>query len=166
MIYVLLHIFGTIVTLFFIFLISGFLFQVKWGYKRLDEILELAAIEKGIRTEDMFKKEHNSEMCGYLYEKYSSDRFVNRLSDMFRPILLTIDYIGYIVQCGVVVMITWIAFTDGLEIAKLAWLAVPIALFFIIIHRAIFWMCYLLTGRSAGEAKSMRKLVSEQIRIN
>lgn len=165
MIYALLHIVGTTLVLIIIFLISGILLHVKWGVKRLNEVLELAAYEKGIRVEDMFNREHNSEMCSYLYEKYSSDKFVNRLSDMFRPIFVVIDYISVIISGGFVVMITYFAFTEDIEIAKFAWFAVPISLIFIIIYRVFYWFCFLLTGRGAGEAKSLRKLITEEYKL-
>ena len=161
-----LHITGTIIVLFLIFLIAGILFQVKWGYKRLDTILELAAFENGVRLEDMFNRDHNTQICGYLYTKYSPDKFANRISDMFRPILILIDYVSYIMQTAVILMTTWFTLTDDLETAKFAWLAVLVALIFIIIHRLIFWLCYLITGRTAGEAQSMRNLITEKIIIN
>src|SRR5690554_6016789 len=158
MIIAVLHILGAIFVLFLIFIIPGVLFEVKWGIKRSDEILECAAIEMGLPKEEVFSGKYNPEISRYLLERYSANKFANRLSDMFRPILITIQVLGCAAQLGLIVLVIWFSFTESLEFSKSAWFAVPIALLFLILHRGLFWLCYLSTGRPAGEAKQVRKL--------
>ncbi|MCG6659626.1 hypothetical protein HOP52_17895 [Halomonas campisalis] len=158
-----LHILCAFFVIFLIFMVSGFIAENS-SRKKLDEVLERAVVEMGLSKKDVLDGKHSSELASYLSERYSSDKFVNRLSDMFRPILTFLEVVGYLAQLGVIVLAAWFTFTDDIEFAKIAWFAVPVALFFLFINRILFWVCYLLTGRATGEARDVRNMLPELIK--
>lgn len=159
----LLHVFGTIVILFLIIIISGTL-DGNRSRKKMNGVMERAAIEMGFRKKDVFDGKHDIELARYLFERYSTDKLVNRFSDIFSPILVAIEIISFLVQFGFVVLIAWLAFTDNIDLSKNVWIAVPIALLFLVLNQLLVLFCYFSTGRAPGEARGARNIASSLIK--
>lgn len=124
------------------------------------QILEEAAIKLGVAMSDLDKDEVRPELIRYFSERYSGELFRNRLSDFCGLIRAIWDWFGIILQWAFLIGVIWYSVTDGISTAVYAWIVLPIALFFTVCGIIFSLVCKLLTGRYPGQAKAVRKILS------
>lgn len=125
--------------------------------------LEEAAIKLGVAVSDLNADEVNPEMIQYFSERYSGELFKNRFSDFCGLIRMVWDWLGAILQWAFLIGVIWYSITDGIETAVYAWAVLPIALFFWISGVIFALVCRLVTGRYPGQAKMVRKALSNHL---
>lgn len=153
-----LHLLGTLVTLFLIMIASSAI-SVWSGSKIYDRVLAKASIQLDLPHRELKAGSHDKELARYLSDRYDDDKFNNRLSDLFQTLITLLEIIGFLAQISVVVIAAWFAFTEDPAYAASAWAAILVSLFFLVVVFLIMVICKLLTARAAGEAKRGRELV-------
>ncbi|MNP36030.1 hypothetical protein D3C76_1293870 [compost metagenome] len=109
----------------------------------------------------MNDEKHVSKAIEYMSERFSNDRLSNRLSDLFGWLRAAWDWLGSLLQIGILVGVIWFTVTDALTNAIYAWSIVAIGLFFWIASMLFTFLCRLFTGRYPGQAKQARKRLVE-----
>lgn len=123
-------------------------------------IQELAT-KTGIDFVEVFDAQNLASTIEFLSDRFSDDRFNNRLSDLCWWVMIAWGWLGAFVQLALVVAVVWYTTTDSLDNAIFAW-AIPVATLFFSCSAVIFsFACRLLTGRLPGQAKRMRKGLTE-----
>lgn len=99
----------------------------------------------------------------YASQRSSDELLRNRVSDLCGLIRVAWGWLGWIVEVGVLVGVSWNMHTGGAENAVLMWLMPIAAVFFWLASIVFSLLCLLLTGRYPGEAKAARKAISASI---
>lgn len=157
-----LHLLGTLGALVAILLLRGFV-DGHLSRKRMERIIGSASTKLNAPREAVATDQYRTELSTYLAERYDENRIANRISDLGRPALIALEFIGYTVQLVIVTVAGWFALTDDPGHAPLAWLAVVAAIGFWLLNVVASGVLFLATGRSAGEARDARSL-SAQLR--
>ena len=127
--------------------------------------LEEASLALGILVSDLENAEHQEKVVKFAAEKFSSELFRNRLSDLCGWIQVGWNWLGTLVQWGFLIGVIWYTFTDGLANSVHAWWVIAIALGFWIPSVLFALVCKLLTGRFPGQARHARKMLADVARI-
>ena len=127
-------------------------------------LLEEMSIQLGISVDDLEKEEMAPRIIQFSSERYSSELFRNRLSDLCGAIRTGWFWLSLFVQIGGLVGVVWYTFTDSLDTAVYSWLLVALSLLFWIVSVAFSLVCRLFTGRYPGEAKLARKAIADIVR--
>ena len=157
MLWALLHIAGTLVTLFVLMVVSGAVSEWR-SQQRSRDVMVKAAIHLDVPLQELETGKHDKDLARFLAERFDTDRISNRLSDLFRPLVIVVEGISYVSQLGVVGVAAWRVFTVDPAYGVHAWFAVGIALFFLIVVAIVVAVCKLVTGRAPGEAKHGRAI--------
>jgi hypothetical protein len=156
------HIVGAIlatVALGMITLLIGMRHREKFSRTTLQEI----ATRLGIPVTDLDDEKHISKTVEFMSERFSNDRFSNRLSDLCGWLQISWFWLGALLQLGLLVGVIWITVTDSLDNAIYVWGVVAEGLFFWVTGALFTFVCRLLTGRYPGQAKQVRKGLSELV---
>src|SRR4051794_39350612 len=91
--------------------------------------------------------------------RYSTDLLRNRVSDFCGWIQFVWDWLGNILELGVLGTVVWFTWTEDLGNA-VYWI-VALGLFFWVTTIVLSWACKLITGRYPGQARNVRKLLTQ-----
>jgi hypothetical protein len=159
------HIVGAIVVTF----AFGFVVLAAAGWEagrnqkyRLEEM----AIAVGVSVEDLGRADLAPKLLEIASQRFTSDRFANRLSDLCGVVRTVWDGLGTLLQILILLAVLWFTFTDNLREAIYAWWIPVVAVIFWIIAVTFALLCRLLTGRYPGEAKQARKGLAEFLKTN
>lgn len=119
------------------------------------------SIALGMTRGQLEDPDNNSRVIQFLAERFSSEKFQNRLSDFCLLILLAWRWFGFLMQVGIFVGVIYYTFIDGPTNAINAWWVLAVEFFFWITAVFFAFFCKLLTGRSPGQAMQVRKILTE-----
>jgi len=135
-----------------------------WELKRNNRaLLQDLAITLGVAEEDLADETLSSRIVELTSERFSNDRFGNRLSDLCGVVRTVWDWLGSFLQIAIFLGTVWFTFTESLTNAVHAWWIVAIGVFFWIAGVLFALTCRLLTGRYPGQAKKARKEMAEYL---
>ncbi len=136
-----------------------------WELKRNQKAAaEEISIALAIPVESLDNAENAPNVVRFTAARFSSDLLRNRLSDLCGLIQVGWEWLGTLLQVGVLIGVIWYSFTDSAQNAVHAWWVVGIAIFFWITSVAFGFACKLVTGRYPGQAKQARKELAEYVR--
>lgn len=157
-----LHIFGTLVSLLIVntllFLLGAWIDQ-----RNAARGLQDVTVDLGRPLTDFDSPERRPELVRYLGAKYSNDLLKNRLSDFFAVLLTAFSWFVLVVQLVIVASIAWFSYSEDQGNAVFAWLVLLVPVLGFTISLCVIVLCKLLTGRTPGEAKHVRKTMAETI---
>jgi hypothetical protein len=157
------HIIGAVIAMLAFGL--GVLALGAWELKRN----QIAASEEmstalGIPLDQLDDPENANRIIQFVAERFSSERFQNRLSDLCWWIQAVWVLSGNLIQVGILIAVVWYSVTDDRSNAIYAWLVLAIAFLFWVISVAFALVCKLFTGRFPGQARHARKSLAEFVR--
>lgn len=156
------HIVGAIIVL--VVFGIGTLMLAGWEIGRNQKTaLHEASLALGIPVDDLENAEHQERIVQFAAERFSSELFRNRLSDLCGWIQTGWGWISNLLQGIVLLGVIWYTVTDDTSNSVYAWWIVGIALFFWISSVIFGYTCKLLTGRFPGQAKQARKFLAEAV---
>jgi len=159
------HISGAIVATFafgFVVLALG-----AWEAERNQKHrLEEMAIAVGVSVEDLGRADLGPRLFEIASQRFTSDRFANRFSDLCGAVRTVWDGLGTLLQVVILIAVVWYTFTDNLQDAILAWSIPVVGVVFWILGVTFALLCRLLTGRYPGEAKQARKVLAEFLKTS
>lgn len=155
------HILGSIVALF------AFGFAVlalsAWEQDRNRKAaIREASFALGIPAEELDDPRHTAKVIRFSAERFSSELFRNRLSDLCGVVNSVWGWLGITLQVAVLGAVIWYSFSDS-KVAVHAWWMVAIAVLFWVISVVFALICKLLTGRYPGQAKQARKMLAQLV---
>lgn len=155
------HILGAIVVL--VAFGIGILMLAAWENDRNQKAaIQELSLDLGIPVEDIDNAEHQEKIILFFAERFSSEHFRNRLSDLCGSIQTCWGWMGNLLQAAILIGIIWYTLVDDPSNSMYAWTIVGIAFFFWISSVVFGFTCKLLTGRYPGQAKHVRKnLINE-----
>jgi len=159
------HILGSIICL----LVFGFVVLLIGGWetdKVQKQVAEEASVALGVSVEDLDKEENARKLLKLSSDKFSSELFKNRLSDLCGLIRTVWGWLSNIIQAIVLIAVLWYTVTDGTENAVYAWFLLGISILSWLISVIFSLMCKLVTGRYPGQAKAARKVAAEWVKNN
>lgn len=159
------HILGSIIALF----IFGFvvLLIAGWEQGRIQkQATEEASVALGVTVEDLDSEELAPRILKLSSEKFSTELFRNRISDLCALIRTMWGWLGNIFQVLVLLAVVWYTVTNSTENAVYAWFALGLAIAFWLVSVIFSLACKLLTGRYPGQAKEARKFAAEWVKNN
>jgi hypothetical protein len=156
------HILGTLIALYAFE--SGVLALYGWELERNQRVAaEEISIALGIPVENLANPENVPKVVRFNAERFSSDLFLNRVSDLCGWVQVGWSWLARLLGVGVLLGTIWYSFTDGPQNAIYAWLAIPIAIVFSITSILFAIVCKLVTGRFPGQARQARKELAQYI---
>ena len=108
---------------------------------------------------DEMKKEVLLIFC----EKYSSEKFENRLADFFGYLYMPIVFISYIAEVGIFLVVGYFTIFNNLDTAAYFWLVVPFLIVIYFFNYIFSGLCEHLTGRFPGQPRNMRKNMEKEL---
>ncbi|MGL6246236.1 hypothetical protein [Pseudomonas sp.] len=133
-----------------------------WHRERFSKsTLQEIATRLGIPVDELNDEKHASKAVEFMSERFSNDRFSNRLSDLCGWLQATWGWLGALLQLGLLIGVIWLTVTDSLENAIYAWGVVAEGLFFGVTGALFAFFCRLFTGRYPGQARQVRKGLAE-----
>lgn len=133
-----------------------------WDTNRRRRIfVEELSSQLGISVDEFESPEVEPRLVELLSKRYSSDLFVNRFSDFAYIPIIVVGWVGGLVQLGILIAAAWSIYFGTRSDAIISWVVPALLIFFTIAAVVYDFVCRLLTGRSAGEAKKHRKLVTD-----
>ena len=161
----LLHLFGAILVNMGIG-VAG-LFAMGWEQSKLQEkkMRELS-IKLGIPIDEIESAEHIPKLSEFFSEKYSSEHFSNRLSDVFGFIRMGWYAIILLVQGAILIFTLYGMFKGNLEASVIFWFIPVLSVTSFIILLPFSLICKLLTNRYPGEAHNGRKFLTNYLSEN
>ncbi|EJN31737.1 hypothetical protein PMI35_01226 [Pseudomonas sp. GM78] len=107
------------------------LFISSWEATRNNRaFMQDLAITLGVAEEDLNDEKLSPRIVALTSERFSNDRFSNRLSDLCGVVRAAWDWFGWLLQVGTFVGVVWFTFTESLSNAVNAWWIVAIGVFF------------------------------------
>lgn len=159
------HILGAIVAYIVIGLAIAFV-SMRWHESSTRRAYEELAVRFGI-TPDQAKHEdeaHTPRINQFFAERSSSELLRNRFSDLCGIVLMVWNFLAMASMAGWVLGVIWFSITESSELAIQAWWILLISLGSAVIGTAFAVACYLLTGRTPGEAQRVRKHLATVVR--
>ena len=123
--------------------------------------LQEISLALGIAVTDLESAEHQEKIVQFVAERFSSEHFRNRLSDLCGRIQIGWGWLSNIIQASILLGVIWYSITSDLSNSVYAWWVVAIAFFFWVFSVIFAHTCKLLTGRFPGQARQVRKLLAE-----
>ncbi len=157
---------GHIAVAFIVQMILGFaiLFVTSWEKKKNGaRALQEAAVTLGVPVADLDSPELWLRVVKYSADRYSNELLRNRLSDFCGVIRTVWDWLGALIQGGILLGVLWYTFTDSRDSAIYAWTILPVMIFFWVAPVAFSFVCRVLTGRYPSEARLARKVLAENM---
>ena len=159
------HILGSIIALF----IFGFvvLLIAGWEQNKIQEqVSEETSLALGVAVEELDNEELAPKLLKLSSEKFSSELFRNRISDLCGLVRTIWIWLGNIIQILFLLSVIWYTITDSAKNAIYAWFVLGIAMLFCLVSVIFSLVCKLLTGRYPGQAKAARKVAAEWVRTH
>lgn len=159
------HILGSIIAL----LIFGFVVVLIAGWEQnkiQKQVSEETSVTLGVTVEELDSEELAPKILKLSSEKFSSELFRNRISDLCGLIRTMWGWLGNIIQVIVLLSVIWFTITDSTENAIYAWSVLGIAIVFWLVSVSFSLVCKLLTGRYPGQAKAARKVAAEWVKTH
>jgi hypothetical protein len=156
------HVFGA----FFIsiFLGLGMQWFAEWERRRNEKIAASeAAIALNIPISQIDEPENQEGLTAYAIQKSSPELLANRLSDFCGLIQYLAVVVWWILQTIIFVTAAYLGFTESADQAAFAWLVPVFSIVVWIVLIMLGYTCKIITGRYPGQAKMMRKFISEKI---
>jgi hypothetical protein len=151
------HIAGAMVLLFLLYSIRDFLnssLRTSRGNKAMSEL----AMSLGVKEMELINADLRPRVLQYLADKYSSDRFCNRFSDLLGVIVSLSFALSCLVQFGCFVGAIWnVVYYKSADYAPVAWMSGFVLILIAVWIGVLSFACRLLTGRYPGEARSYRE---------
>jgi hypothetical protein len=150
------HIVGAVLTT----IVFGFVVLAISGWEtarnqrhRLEEL----AIGLGVSVNDLGREDLAPKLFEIASQRFTNERFGNRLSDFCAIVRAVWDGLGTLLQIVLLIAVLGSTFTGNLSDAPTAWTIPVAAVVFWVTGTAFALLCKLLTGRYPGEAKEGRK---------
>lgn len=159
------HILGSIIALF----IFGFvvLLIAGWEQNKIQkQALEETSVALGVTVEELDSEEIAPKILKLSSEKFSTELFRNRISDLCGFLRTIWGWLGNIIQVVVLVAVIWFTISDSTENAIYAWVVLGISIVFWFVSVIFALVCKLLTGRYPGQAKAARKMAAEWVKTH
>jgi Flp pilus assembly protein TadB len=150
------HLFGGVLAAF-VMSIALALLQLRHQNKTADRALREICVKQGIPFENVEEPKHAERIMKIQLEKFSADHFQNRLSDLIGTLALLFNVVQLMLLTVVAGYIFWVTATEMLSNAPLIWVLLPLQIAFLLVNLLIYVTCRLITGRSPGQARSVRK---------
>lgn len=142
----------------------GVLMLAAWERERNQKVaIEEMSLALGIHVSELENPEHQAKVVQFAADRFSSELFRNRLSDLCGRVQTGWSWLGVLVQVAVLLGVIWYTFTDNLSNSVHAWWIVGIAFFFWIVTAIFALICKLLTGRLPGQARGARKVLAKLV---
>lgn len=125
--------------------------------------LAKVAIETGIPINELDDPKRAPALIKHLSQRFSSDLFVNRISDLCGVMRTAWLSLGSLLNVCVFAAVVYSTFSESLDEAAYAWLMVAIALFFWLVSVLFSFACFVLFGRFPGQAREARKMLVELV---
>lgn len=119
-----------------------------------------ACIKLGILPDEIDNPEHVERIVLFSSDRFSSELFRNRLSDLLGFVSTGWRWLGTALQVAVLCGVIWHSFSDA-QVAIRAWWVLAIAVFFWVASVLFALICKLLTGRHPGQARQARKILGQ-----
>lgn len=133
-----------------------------WHRQRNSKLpLQELSTRSGIAFDELCDEKHIAQTVEFLSDRFSNERFGNRLSDLCGCLLVAWGWLGSLLQIGILVGVVWSTATESLNDAMYAWSIPATAIFFCVAAALCSFLCRLLTGRFPGQAKASRKGLAE-----
>lgn len=156
------HIGGSIIAILMLGVVA--LLIGAWHQKRIGNVeMQHIASRIGVTVDDVNDEKHMPQFIDFMSERFSIDHFSNRFSDLCWWVLGAWNWLGLLLQIGLLGWVIWLTYSESAENAIYAWGVVAEALFFWIVGWMFSLLCRLLTGRYPGQAKGVRKGLSEML---
>jgi hypothetical protein len=144
------------------YIVLGFglgLLGVMWQQRATRRLYEELSGRFGVSSEQIREEDeaYSPRMNQFFAERASSELFCNRLSDLCGVILTAWYWLGNAVTIVWLIGVAWFTITENRDIAIHAWWILAATLAFAIAGTVFSGICKLLTGRTPGEAKRIRK---------
>jgi hypothetical protein len=134
-----------------------------WGDRVQDRCWDDFSLALGIPASVLKTKRPSEQFIRFLSERYSSEWFRNRLSDLVDHLLLIFELLCLLTQLVIVGVVSWDVFSRGASQAATIWVLPLIGAFSIFIQSIVVVLCMALFGRAPGEPKVWRKFVAQSI---
>lgn len=159
------HIIGCITVVLSISAVAALL-TIRFQNKTADKAFYEVCLQAGIPIEKAEEPDNANHILKVQLDKFSPDYFQNRLSDFIGVLVTVLVITQTIVLLGVTGVVIWNTITDSLSNAKWIWTLLPLQLAFILLNLLIYVMTSLLTGRTPGQAKSVRSALLQYAQQN
>jgi hypothetical protein len=153
------HIIGAVVAVF----VFGFvvLAIAAWEQERNRKAaVQEVSIALGISPDEIDNPEHAERIIRFSSDRFSSELFRNRLSDLFGLVSTAWGWLGTTLQVAVICGVIWYSLSDS-QVAIYAWWVLAIAVFFWVASVLFALLCKLITGRYPGQARQARKMLGQ-----
>lgn len=153
---------GHIVGAFFVtvLIMLGIAMFSDWDQDRRERLRnEELASRLGVSVGRVYTDEIRPKLIEILSQRYSSDLFSNRLSDIASVLILACAGFGLLLTIGIGLFVLWRTVFENRGEAGLIWTVPALIFFFSLAFFIVEYVCRLLTGRYPGEAKCERKNV-------
>lgn len=150
------HILGAFIALAFVNLLMTGVGQ-RQALRRQDSVARELASKLGVAVDDLYSGHLDHELLRFASERFSSELLRNRFSDLCGILQSAWLVFGTVLQFILLGYAAWAAYFQDIQMARYAWLAVPVALLFWAASSVLSSACLLLTGRYPGEARLARR---------
>lgn len=157
------HILGSII----VFMVHAFalLFIEGWEKNRKrNKFMEEASVTLGVSVDNLEKEENIRKLFKLYSERFSSELFRNRISDLCGLIILVLAWLTNIVQAVVLIAVLWFTVAASIENAVYAWIIPGMSIVTWLTSIVFSLACQLFTGRSPGQAKEARKQLAKWVK--
>jgi hypothetical protein len=153
------HIIGSIVSVFAFGFAVLALGAWEQGRNRKAAVQE-ASIALGISPDEIENPEHTEKVIRFSSERFSSELFRNRLSDLLGFVSTAWGWLGTALQVAALCGVIWYSFSDA-QLAIHSWWVLAIAVFFWVVSVVFALACKLVTGRYPGQARQARQMLGK-----
>jgi hypothetical protein len=122
-----------------------------------------AALALGVPVSALDGVEVESRLIQYVAQRYQSELFRNRVSDLCGSLNAALGWLQLTVLVVATGVVAWMLIGGGSEKAMGMWFVPAVAMFFGAVSLSLTLICYTLTGRYPGEAEKMRGVISGAI---
>jgi len=123
----------------------------------------IVAMELKIPINEIDNDEHIPNILKISYDRFSSELFKNRISDMLGVVRTLWYWLCNFAMLGTILYVGWLSFTEGPQMASYVWFTVLVWLFFNVVSMVFSLFCLLLTGRYPGQAKAARAEIVKHV---
>ena len=159
------HIVGSIVVLIIFSIFIMYVASIE-AEKIQKQSAEEASVALGIPIEKLESEEYAKKILEYSHQKFGSDLFQNRLSDLCGSIRTLWGWLSNLAQILILGTACWYTATDSLENAIYSWWLVGAGIAFWFVSYIFSLTCKLLTGRYPGQAKGARESAAKWVKEN
>ena len=156
------HILGSICTFLVITAVSV-VYRNKKTIEEGEKTADLVAAELGIPAENRNDDAHFMQMFAHFSAFWSSEKFLNRLADLFGSVGVALKLLSSILIFLLFLWLIYLTFEDGLSSAPTWWLLVLTSVLFSLIGAILNGLCKLITGCAPGLPKTQRATLHQAL---